>query len=203
MTWQRFASAHLESRGTTALQTRFHRERQILLKHIVLYTFFIYEPLFIMSRRLRLPLGECNYITSFSSAIYQILVRFFFHYSLFIISHKGKMQPSHRIGTIPHKSMKRPSQKYASEFALDNAGSIRSILSKLDHRDNTWLGVTDYSSMHKDGVAIWKRGTGRSNWREPCWVAVKHGLRNRNGSFLVGISLRQIFPFFCKIMKFR
>jgi hypothetical protein len=50
--------------------------------------------------------------------------------------------------------------------------------------------------MHKDGAAIWKRGTGKSHWREACRVAVKHGLRNRNGSFLLGSSLRRIFSVF-------
>jgi hypothetical protein len=58
---------------------------------------------------------------------------------------------------------------------------------------STTLGFTDYSSMHKDGAAIWKRGTGRSHWREVCRVAVKHGLHNRN-VVCVGFS-----PFFLQI----
>jgi hypothetical protein len=104
---------------------------------------------------------------------------FFLHYSLFLI--KEKCNPLTGAGKFHIKAWKDTSQKSACEFVLDNAGSIRLILSNLDH--NTWLGVTDYNSMHKDGAVIWKRGTVRSHWREACRVAVKHGLRNRNGSF--------------------
>jgi hypothetical protein len=70
------------------------------------------------------------------------------------------MQPSHRSGKILHKSMKtlhknlHVNSRWTMLEAYDRYYPTSTTATILDS------GVTDYSSMHKDGAAIWKRGTG-------------------------------------------
>jgi hypothetical protein len=82
-------------------------------------------------------------------------------------------------------------QKSACEFALDNAGTWKHTIDIIQHRPRRQyltqgLPTTVPCACTKTVIALAGSMTGR--------VAVKHGQRNRNRSFLLGSSLRQIFP---------